>query len=200
MARLIFARHGESTANLSHTFANRGESHPLTALGRTQAEDLVRRLESVGVTRLFASPLLRARQTADIVARRLGVAVEMTEALREFDVGRWEGSSDQAGWDEYAAVHERWLAGDDQARVGGGESLQEIRGRVSAFVRSLVAAEGTTTCISHGGLYRAALPGLLVNVSLEFALDRPFQNAAWVEATEREGDLWCVEWCGEAVG
>src|SRR6186997_264417 len=52
MAPVIFARHGESTANLSHTFANRDESHPLTALGRTQADDLARRLESVGVTRL----------------------------------------------------------------------------------------------------------------------------------------------------
>lgn len=199
MPRIIFARHGESTANLSRTFANRDEAHSLTPVGVAQAERLAGELAGRSVRRLFTSPITRALETADIVARRLNIVPQATEALREFDVGRWEGASDEEGWAEYQRVHGAWLAGDEEAAVGGGESLADIRLRTQQFFDELVRLEGTTVCISHGGLYRTALPGRLANVTKEFAFTRDFPNVAWVEAEAHDGRLWCVEWCGEAL-
>ncbi len=98
--RLYFVRHGESEANLLNEFSNRGLKHGLTQ----QAHALAQSLRSIPVTALFSSPLLRARQTAEILARELGVAYQMTDALREFDCGLLEGKMDAESWQRYWKV------------------------------------------------------------------------------------------------
>lgn len=80
--KLYFARHGESEANLLHEFSNRGLKHGLTEEGRQQAATLAGKLEGISVAKLFSSPLLRAIQTAQILADEPGVPYEITDALR----------------------------------------------------------------------------------------------------------------------
>jgi probable phosphoglycerate mutase len=196
---LYFARHGESTANLTRTFANRTSGFPLTALGREQADALADAFSSLGITRLFASPLTRAAETAAVVSGRLGLAAVTSEALREFDVGHWEGSADQGGWTEYASVVQRWAAGDRACRISTGESCDDIAVRFGPFGNSLLKlalAGENVLCIGHGGTYRAALPTLLANVTHAFAAAQPFPNTAWVAAEVRYQGLWCTDWCG----
>lgn len=197
--RVIFARHGESTANLTRTFANGSWSHPLTETGVRQALELAQRLGSESVSEIRHSPLLRASQTAEILARTLGVAATVEEALTEFDVGRWEGTDSADGWAEYNQVTARWVAGDRAASVGGGESLAGVIRRTEPLFRKLVedVRQGeTVVCIGHGGTYRAALPVRLTNVTHTFAFAQPFPNTGWVVAEVRDGSLVCTEWCG----
>jgi probable phosphoglycerate mutase len=182
-----FARHGESTANLSRTFANRDGHFPLTPAGRSQAEALAARAAPLGITRLFASPLTRANETAAIVAERLGLVAEGREELREFDVGKWEGTAGDGGWAD--------------CRISDGESCREVIERFRPFAGHLVdlaRAGERVLCIGHGGLYRAALPSFFANVNHQFAFAQPFPNTGLVIGELVDGLPMCVEWCGVA--
>lgn len=197
--RLYFVRHGESEANLTQTFANWTVGHPLTETGAGQARALAERLRDEGITDLYSSPVLRARQTAEILSARLACPSQVTHSLREFDVGRFEGTSDPEGWREYADVVRAWAAGDVQRRVDHGESMEDMRLRFVPFVGELLdrgQPEDRVVLVSHGGLYRAMLPLVLSNVSSGFALANVLENTACVIGEVRDGELACVDWCG----
>ena len=96
--KLYFVRHGESTANLLWEFSNSGLKHPLTEKGVEQARAVARSLCGVGVEHIYSSPILRAVQTAQILAEGLRAPLAITEALREWSVGIYEGTADPVGW------------------------------------------------------------------------------------------------------
>ena len=91
MTLLYFVRHGESEANVLHVFSNRELVHGLTDTGRAQVQALADQLAGVRFDAFYTSPILRARQSAQIVSDRLGLPFEVTPALAEYDVGILEG-------------------------------------------------------------------------------------------------------------
>lgn len=201
--RILFARHGESTANLLRVISNRDIPHPLTELGRRQAAALADAVRPEGVRRIFASPIPRAAETAEIVGRTLEVPVVLTDALREFDCGEYEGRSDAAAWATHAAVLREWLEhGRPDARVAGGESLTEVRARFDAFVgaviRDLLAGTAepgagspdAVLLITHGGTLRCVLPRLLDGVDPALSKAGFLANAEIIAADVRpDGSL-----------
>ncbi len=127
--KLYFVRHGESEANLLKEFSNSGLKHPLTAQGVAQAQGRAQSLEGLGIERVYSSPVLRARQTAQIIAGCLGAPLEITEALREWDVGVYEGTSDPEGWKLHRQVQEDWFYHNRlESKMPGGENFLEIAG------------------------------------------------------------------------
>lgn len=203
--KLYFARHGQSEANLLRVFSNRGLKHGLTEEGRAQARILAQKLQPASLMRLFSSPLLRAVQTAEIVAEVLGLNYEITDALREYDCGVWEGRSDAAGWQEYERVLAAWIErGNWKARLEGGESFDDMRVRFVPFVERLVEQYGDSPAafalIGHGGLYRCMLPLVLENVEHDFALSRSIGHTGLVVAEQRGGSLICTAWDGHDLG
>ena len=169
--RLLFARHGESLANIRRVIANRDSDHPLTDTGRQQAAALAIAVRPLGIRRVIASPIRRAMETAEIVGHALGLPVETSDALREFDCGDFEGRGDDAAWAAHTAIVREWLElGQAEARLPGGESLVEIRARFAALLRSVIGDlldadddPGDTPpravlLVSHGGLLRCVLP------------------------------------------
>ncbi|MFD2078285.1 probable phosphoglycerate mutase [Actinopolymorpha cephalotaxi] len=204
MKQLIFARHGESHANLLNVFANHEPSPPLTDRGREQATALAHRLAGRTTIGIYTSPLLRAVQTAHIVGDALGAPVVVSDALREFDVGCYEGSGEPAHWREYDEVLLAWLArGEGDRRVGGGENLHEIRARFRSLVDELTTGlttrEGTTVLVGHGGLYRCTLPAVLANVTPRWTLAHPLANTETVTTRPHRGRLVAVAWGDLAV-
>jgi broad specificity phosphatase PhoE len=167
VADVLWARHGQNLANLTHTFSHRVFDGDLTDLGRRQAQDLAERLAASGgdpVGQLVCSPLRRARQTADILGSRLGLPVAMElDDLREVNVGDLDGRSDDRAWEIYAAVLAAWRAGDTRARFPRGENCDELCARLrkalTAVARGAVG-EGRSLLVAHGASLRAALPGL----------------------------------------
>ena len=198
---MYFVRHGESEANVLGVISNRGAEHGLTERGRRQAETLARDLQGAGVARIYSSPLLRARETADILATILDVAFEVTDALREFDCGVAEGRSDPGAWALHQSVVEAWMEhGDLDARIEEGESFVDIRDRFVPFVRGLMeSCEGAAPVIlvGHGGLYQCMLPLVLEN--LNQGVDFRLPNAGYVLAEVRAGTLLCLQGCGEPM-
>src|SRR5512138_1534833 len=128
--KLYFARHGESQANIIHEISNRGLKYPLTKKGREQALALARRLETRPVSHIYSSPVLRAIETSVIIANHLGVEYEVTEALREYDMGIMEGRGDEEAWRQWQQLFDDWSRRQlwDQ-RVEGGENFHDVKNR-----------------------------------------------------------------------
>lgn len=162
-ARLVVVRHGESEANVRQVFAGQSDS-PLTATGRRQAEAVAAALAKEPITRVFSSDLARARDTASAIARRHGLRVEETPALREWDVGDLVGLSREDTQARYGDVRPFFAPG---SRVPGGESFEDVVGRVTGFLEEIAPQVlGETVClVAHGmtnriiaGYYLGTLP------------------------------------------
>ncbi len=202
--RLYFVRHGESEANLLREFSNSGIKHPLTTRGLAQAQRTAQGLAGLTVAQVYSSPVLRARQTAQLIAESLNAPVEIREELREWNVGIYEGTRDPDGWKLHRQVQEDWFwHGRLESKMPGGESFQEIRARFVPFVEELVTTAGAESrenvLVGHGGLYIAMLPVVLKNIDHTFALQFGFDYTGCVIAETRADGLYCLSWCGVAV-
>lgn len=202
--RLYFVRHGESEANVARVFSNRGFQHPLTARGLAQARALAAHLADHHIARIYASPLQRAVQTADVLADALGVPIVLADALREWDVGIFEGTSDPAGWEGHRQVQEDWFVHRRWAsRLPEGESFLDMRARFVPLIEQLVRDDArageAVVLVGHGGLYHAMLPLILPNIDYGFIQQHPFDNTAYALAEAGPAGLRCREWCGIAI-
>jgi broad specificity phosphatase PhoE len=202
--KLHFIRHGESSANTLRIFSNQDAEHPLTEAGREQAQARASSLEHLQVDRIYTSPILRARQTAEILGAYLDAPVETTAALREWDVGIYEGTSDPQGWATHQQVQEDWFTHHHyESKMPGGESFQEIRDRFVPFIQELLQDDSKPgkefILVAHGGLYRAMLPVILTNIDQDFMAQASLPYTAWIETERVPQGLLCISWCGEPV-
>lgn len=200
--KLFFTRHGESQANLERIISNRDLPHPLTEKGRTQAATLAAQLATAKIVVIYASPILRAQQTAQIVGERLGLPVVTSDALREFDCGVMEGRGDEEAWAAHAGVTAAWANGDYAQCIPGGESHHAMEARFLPFVNALVAqyADCNADCddaillVGHGSLLHHMLPLVLQNIDSAFVAQHPLRNCACVCAEVKDGQLYCTNW------
>ncbi|WP_157246126.1 histidine phosphatase family protein [Nonomuraea typhae] len=148
---LLLLRHGETPLSVERRFSGLGDAE-LTANGRAQAAAAADRLarKPYRLDVIVSSPLKRARQTAEAVAARTNLTVEVDEDLREADFGAWEGhtfTEIQRRWpDELAA----WLA-DPSVAPPDGESFAEAGRRVHRVRDRLVEQHlgKTVLVVSH---------------------------------------------------
>ncbi|NKQ27696.1 bifunctional RNase H/acid phosphatase [Streptomyces galbus] len=148
-ATFVLLRHGETPLTPQKRFSGSGGTDPsLSAAGREQAERAGAALARRGtIQHIVSSPLARTRETAAIVAARLGLEVTVEDGLRETDFGAWEGLT-------FAEVRERppddlnaWLADTGARPTGGGESFAETAVRVAAVRDKLTAAHAGRTVL-----------------------------------------------------
>ena len=90
MTALLLVRHGETDWNADGRLQGHTD-RPLSEFGRRQARQLAQELADENLDAIYASDLSRARETAEIVGKRLELAVVLDPALREKDWGSWEG-------------------------------------------------------------------------------------------------------------
>jgi broad specificity phosphatase PhoE len=125
--------------------------------GRAQAERVAVRVSRETVAAVQASPLERARETAEPIARRFGLGVEVADALTEINVGEWAGRPfdelrDDPRWT-------RWNAARSITRAPGGETMLEVQARIVAHMEALRARfpESGVVLVSHADVIKAAL-------------------------------------------
>ena len=162
-APVLLVRHGQSEWNVARRTQGQTAHPPLTALGREQAAAAARTVAQAVVgaqgVRVVSSDLVRARQTADVVAAALGVVVEEDVRLREQHLGTLEGRSYEETW--AAADQHDWS--DPSLPVAGGESPAAVHARMAAVVDEALELAGTGTAVvlvSHGDAVRAAVAHL----------------------------------------
>ena len=149
-------RHAESEWNALGRW--QGQRDPaLSERGRGQAEQLAAALRAAGIGAIIASDLLRARETAGIVGRAAGVAVEIDPRLRERDLGIWSGLTSVEIAARWPVDLARLRARDRDLAPGGGESLRALHARVAAFVADLArrSGEGAIAVVTHAGVLRS---------------------------------------------
>lgn len=153
MTRILLARHGETDWNRVGRWQGHADP-PLNDAGRSQAAELAERLAGDGIAAIYSSDLMRASQTARVVADRLGLAVVEDEGLREIDVGSWSGLTRAEVEQRFPDGYARWLVGE----IGhDGETREELTSRVVAAVERIAAAHPSEKIlvVTHGGAIRA---------------------------------------------
>jgi broad specificity phosphatase PhoE len=154
---ILLARHGETDDNRSPHHFQGWTDTPLNDTGRTQAHELAERLAPEGIQAIWASDLIRARETAEIVGRRVGLAPHIDARLREGARGRWEGHLMQEIERQEPELYAQWRRGGN-FRFPGGESLLEQQRRVSTALGDIhTAAPKPTLVVCHGGSIRVML-------------------------------------------
>jgi len=160
MLRLLLARHGLTVANQQHRYIGVSDP-PLSDEGLAQAEALAVRLAWEGLTALYSSPLRRALQTAEVIARACGLKAQVEPDLREMDFGCWEGLTRAEIVERYPEQMRAWKM-DPTAEPAphGGESLAQMARRAKAAYDRILARHGdgeTVLIVAHGGVLQALL-------------------------------------------
>jgi broad specificity phosphatase PhoE len=156
VASIYLARHGQTAYNLEGRF----QGHlpvPLDDTGRRQAAELADRAAAHDFAVLWCSPLLRARETADVVAARVALAPREDERLVETDAGEWTNLSFAEVNAREPAAFAAFVAGDRSFAFPGGESLRHQQERVSAALRDISQGPLPALVVCHGMVIRAAL-------------------------------------------
>jgi probable phosphoglycerate mutase len=157
MMRLLLVRHGQSEWNAGRVLQGQADV-PLSALGREQAAALAVTVAALAPDRAVTSDLVRASATAAILGHP---DARPEPALREIDVGVWQGRAIPDLVAENPIDYAGWRAGTH--RPEGGEDWATFAARVQRAIRSEAASGGARTLLAvcHGGVIRAALDAFL---------------------------------------
>jgi broad specificity phosphatase PhoE len=156
MATVFLARHGQTAYNLEGRFQGQ-QPVPLDDTGREQAGELAERAAGYGFAALWCSPLLRARETAEIVSARIGLEPKEDPRLMETDAGDWTNRSFADVQDEAPELFEKFFTGAPSFAFPGGESFAQQEVRVDAALREVEAGALPALVVCHGMVIRAAL-------------------------------------------
>ena len=197
--KLYFVRHGESEANILRVISNRENAFGLTALGKQQALTLADRLKDITFTAIYSSPIMRARETAEILSRSFSLQYQITEALREYDCGILEDKSDEASWRLHTEIAEDWTLHHNHLRgPEGGESYLDIQDRFLPFIEKLkhecLHDDEHILLVAHGGLLQLMLPLILTNVDDHFVRAHGIRHTECVIAELRSDGFLCLQW------
>ncbi len=148
-----FVRHGEAENNVSLTVSNDVDKYPLTEKGRKQIADLAKELRGQGYERIIASPILRTKQTAEILSDALGLPLEFDDRIKEVGFGEYNHHAEieieeqraRNGWmvktpfnmESYASLRQRTHAcmADVTARYAGQKILMVSHGDTLAVLK-----------------------------------------------------------------
>ena len=164
---LLLTRHGHTNRSEPEQYLGQRIDAPLSKRGRADARKLARRLASVEFQRVLTSPLVRAKETADILARSHTITVEADPRLKELDYGAWEGHTREEIDAQFPGEYEKYDRDPAHHEVGGGESGTEVAARLWPVVDGLVEwaekarGESTALVVGHSSTNRILLAMLL---------------------------------------
>ena len=159
MRMLLLARHGQSVANAVRRFQGI-QDVPLSDLGRLQAAALGAALRGGRLVHVYASPLVRARVTAEAVVAELGVPLTLVDDLRELSLGEWEGCTVDEIRAQPGDPYARWVRDPERHLPPGGEPLRAVQERALRAVHAIADAHpdgDEVLVVSHGGVISACL-------------------------------------------
>jgi probable phosphoglycerate mutase len=140
-----FLRHGETDWN-AQGLSQGNTDIPLNQVGLAQAKRAAATLQGLGIVTVMASPLSRARVTAEIAAEALGLPVAFDDDLREVCFGDQEGKP-MGDW------YDDWIAGTYTPE--GAEPFAVLLARAVAAVNRCTAKPAPVLVVAHGALFRA---------------------------------------------
>jgi valyl-tRNA synthetase len=176
--KVFLARHAECEDNAQNIMA-RADS-PLSAIGKDQVKALADQMRDKHITKIIASPLLRAQETAKLVALEIGLSeteIETWEELTEIHIGELVGQPEKPDLHGFAEAQQ----------LNTGESLDSIEARAKKLIEKLetLNTSGAVLAIGHGGInviVEAVLQGRRKQDFVDFRTVRgQIPNASWQE-------------------
>jgi broad specificity phosphatase PhoE len=153
---VYLARHGQTDYNLERRFQGRLPV-PLDQTGRRQAERLAERAAGYRFAALWSSTLLRARETAEVVARRIDLPIQLDERLVETDAGDWTDRLFAEVQQESPQLFAAFASGDPAFAFPGGESFAQQGERIAAALADVERDALPALVVCHGVVIRIAL-------------------------------------------
>lgn len=157
---LYLVRHGENLANITKEFSYKLVDYSLTPKGVLQAEQTAEFFRSTAIDAVYSSPLKRARETAEIIARPHKLPVTLLEEFREGNVGNLElMPPTEESWRLHDRIVGEWAKGNLTASFPGGENFLELveRGRRGLLEVTRGRSQQRIVVASHGGILTAII-------------------------------------------
>ncbi|QDU63564.1 Phosphoserine phosphatase 1 [Planctomycetes bacterium Pan216] len=187
---ILLARHAATDNNMRQppTLQGSGIDAPISDEGRLQAEALGNALADRSIAAVYASPLRRARETAEAVAKPHGHEVTPIPDFREADLGDWEGLSWVEISKRWPKEHEAFLADAENNSYLGGENMRNVCDRTLPALASIAQShpEQTIVVVGHNVVNRVLLAEWM-KIPLRFAR-KLTQNNAGYNVIEWRGD------------
>jgi len=169
MTRVILVRHGESTSNSAGIVQGRGHSDrpdlqpSLTAKGRTQAELTASALSNIPITTVYASPLVRAHQTAERIVAARSLQINTYDNLREINLPAWEGLTFEEVRSRSPQEYDNWHNAPDKLAMGDSYPVLDLFAQAkSVWADVLPRHQGETILlVAHSGINRALIAAAL---------------------------------------
>ena len=163
MTRIVLVRHGQTAWNREVRFRGQADVE-LDEFGLQQAQATGRYLAARWpVVAVYASPLRRATQTAEAIARAHGLTAHPLEGLLDINFGEWQGLSPDEVAQRYPALYEAWWEAPHTVHFPGGEGLDDVRSRIVAALDEVIARhpEQAVALVSHTVANRVLLCAVL---------------------------------------
>ena len=188
---LYVTRHGETDYNRDHIMQGSGVDSALNDTGHAQAKALSTYLSDEPLDAVYASTLVRARQTAKIVAApHEPLPYAYLDDLKEISWGVYEGTPPtEARTAAMSAIKTRWRSGEVDAPVEGGESPREVERRARRAVDVMLQAHAgeRILVVTHGRYMRIMLASLLYDGDLTQMPNVPHSNTGLYVITHTNG-------------
>jgi probable phosphoglycerate mutase len=169
--KIWVARHGETAPNIKKLFTGKGNP-PLLPKGRETAGQVAALLKQKAGSAeiIYSSPLLRARQTAKIIAKELGLQkIVVEKGLREQNFGKWEGKTRPEVEELFPGSVSRWLENPYSETPAGGEDYRNLKKRLAPFAGKIRRKKGEIIVVAHANVIRV-LPTMLIGMGKKKAL------------------------------
>ncbi len=188
--RLLLVRHALPDGAPKGAFLGRTDL-PLSAEGRRQSSALRPLLRRFKPGACYCSPLLRARQTTEILLDRTNISIQIDDELREIDFGQWERKTFEEVASENARAIKRWSSFEHKFAFPNGESLGGFLARIRRVARRLSAdPTETVLVVTHGGVIRSMICRFLRIRPRDYLLfDVAHATCAVIEVFDNKGVL-----------
>jgi broad specificity phosphatase PhoE len=174
--KIYFARHGRTNYNdLDLCNEDPDIDVHITPVGVKHAEALAEKLKDVSIDRIFVSEMRRTQQTAEIVNQFRHVAIEVEPLLNDHRSG-YEGKSASLLIAAMNAAEDRWTV-----RFNGGESVEDLKGRVVKFLDKLKAEPYDTVLVVTSGWVIRMATAIIKDTSNEEAWKTDAKQGGYVE-------------------
>lgn len=162
MLELLFIRHGRTDWNDKRLVMGR-RPIPLNVEGRAQVERTAKFLKSANFEAVVTSPVTRAMETSEIIARHCGLAVERDVRLSEIDYGDWVGRTFADVASQNPKVWNEYHANPSCVVVPGGEAIADVVKRVGDAMDDIQGRfhDGRVAIVSHADVIKIAILHLL---------------------------------------
>lgn len=197
---ILFTRHGETEDNVIKRLSTLPPGPSLTDLGRSQASTLASQLHQYELKAIYTSPLIRAKETAEILRGNKSLPIYEEDGFRELSVGAREGRTDEGVFEEMDEVWNSWtVAGNLHVEAGpNGETATQVieRGKkaVSKILTQHDSDGGSVLIVAHSGILQLLVPQLCNNLKANYGAINWLRNCQLIRVKVTNNSMSCISW------